>query len=368
MTMRTTPSLRRLALAGCLVAVATPAVAQPAPEGGKKEIFISSPRTFTPVAARVFWRQSITEPGSRFLRVHFTDVVDASPADYRVVVKDFQDQVRFEYAKAEFGRRRDFWSGLVDGDTITVEVRADAPPSGLAFKLREYVYQEHRPALLSITGRNDLAPVIKLGATSPLYRAGRSIAKLTFVTGEGPSSCTGFLVGDALLMTNEHCVRTQDECDTAVAIFGYEEDDRGVVRPGERVPCRKWIKSVHGLDVSLLQLDGAPATRWGRLELAGRELALDESIVIIQHPGGQPKQVSQLDCRVSTPRAPGREEDSDFGHMCDTIGGSSGSPVLDAAVKVVGLHHYGFTTDRWSKENRAVRINLIVDALRGVLP
>ena len=53
---------------------------------------------------------------------------------------------------------------------------------------------------------------------------------------------------------------------------------------------------------------------------------------------------------------------SDFGHTCDTMEGSSGSPVLRRAdLKVVGLHHWGFVSNdqKWSAENRAVQMRLI---------
>ena len=354
-------------LAG-LLALAAPASAQRAPEGLKKEIFVATPATFTPVVGRVFWRFAVKQPGSRFLRVHFTDIVDASTIDYRVVVLDSQDRVRFDYPKADFAARRDFWSGLIDGDTMTVEVRAAGPPNGLVFKLREYVFQAPSATLLSISGANDLTHVIQLGNASPEYRAARAVAKLTFVTADGPAACTGFMVGDSVLLTNEHCVKSQEECETTVVLFGYEQDGSGTPQTGESTTCRKWIKSLFDLDVSVLQLDGTPGARWGRLDLLGRDVMANEPLLIVQHPAGEPKQFSRVDCKVSTVDAPGRAEHTDFGHVCDTKGGSSGSPVLDASLKVVGLHHYGFATDRWSAENRAVRIKLIIDALQGVLP
>jgi len=357
-----------LFLTGALVATASPALAQRAPEGLKKEIFVATPRAFTQVAGRVYWRFAVKEPASQFLRVHFADIVDTSTIDYRVVVLDARDRVRFDYAKADFAARRDFWSGLIDGDATTIEVRADGPPTGLAFRLREYVFQAPSATLLSVTGTNDLTHVIKLGNASPEYRAARAVAKLSLVTPDGPASCTGFLVGDSLLLTNEHCVKSQEECDTTVVLFGYEQDVAGTLQAGERLTCRKWIKSLFDLDVSVLQVDGAPGARWGRLDLLGRDLVAQEPLLVVQHPAGQPKQFSRADCHVSTLDAPGRAEHTDFGHLCDTMSGSSGSPVLDAALKVVGLHHYGFATDRWSAENRAVRIRLIIDALQGVLP
>jgi V8-like Glu-specific endopeptidase len=47
---------------------------------------------------------------------------------------------------------------------------------------------------------------------------------------------------------------------------------------------------------------------------------------------------------------------TDFGHGCTTSEGSSGSPVIDAHYKVIGLHHLGFDgSGRWASENRAVK-------------
>jgi V8-like Glu-specific endopeptidase len=84
---------------------------------------------------------------------------------------------------------------------------------------------------------------------------------------------------------------------------------------------------------------------------------------MVQHPAGEPKQVSRKGCFVSALSAQGVSEKTDFGHKCDTLGGSSGSPVLNEQFAVVGLHHFGFEgADPWRDQNRAVSIDLIRNA------
>ena len=65
-------------------------------------------------------------------------------------------------------------------------------------------------------------------------------------------------------------------------------------------------------------------------------------------------------------RPPDRpDRPDDFYHLCDTEGGESGSPVIDAATgRVVGLHYYGITGTSNNGRNLAVNINAILDYIR----
>ena len=94
----------------------------------------------------------------------------------------------------------------------------------------------------------------------------------------------------------------------------------------------------------------------------------DESLVegmllyVVQHPNGEPKRVSRNDCSVDKVSIAGRGMGiTDFSHRCDTLGGSSGAPVVSLANhKVVGLHHLGFDEDSVMRLNRAVHIKRIL--------
>jgi V8-like Glu-specific endopeptidase len=56
---------------------------------------------------------------------------------------------------------------------------------------------------------------------------------------------------------------------------------------------------------------------------------------------------------------------SDIAHTCDTEHGSSGSPLLNLAGSVVGLHHFGVAEGPYWNENRAVRMAEILKNLKN---
>jgi hypothetical protein len=104
-------------------------------------------------------------------------------------------------------------------------------------------------------------------------------------------------------------------------------------------------------DVALFTLhpDDFPHVQsYGYLELDARQPATSETILIPQHPAGQPKKFginSSQDggrCTINAASLAGYAPDSDLGYTCDTQGGSSGSPIIAlSSLKVIGLHHLG---------------------------
>ena len=98
--------------------------------------------------------------------------------------------------------------------------------------------------------------------------------------------------------------------------------------------------------------------------------AEDQALVIIEHPAGEFKQASIDDCKVKSVSRPGSGGGStDFGHLCDTLGGSSGSPVLDRqSGGLVGLHHLGIPGGAVDPVNQAVHIGQVLDDVRTRVP
>ena len=197
-----------------------------------------------------------------------------------------------------------------------------------------------------------------------ITRVQKPVAKLLFISDGSSSTCTGFLIEPGKLITNHHCVSTQEVCETTRVIFGFQHNASSVLQFGDQYECSRLVAGASSfeLDYSVLEIAGQPETRWGLLPLASASdpVAGDE-LFIVQHPAGQAKQISKINCTAGMVPVDGRATESDFIHSCDTAGGSSGSPVTDSAGNLVGLHHYGFNEGGVWTQNRAVRIKQIVD-------
>jgi V8-like Glu-specific endopeptidase len=136
---------------------------------------------------------------------------------------------------------------------------------------------------------------------------------------------------------------------------------------GDQYECSRLVAgdSSFELDYSVLEIAGQPETLWGLLPLgSASDPMAGEDLFIVQHPAGEAKQISKINCKAGLVPVDGRATGSDFIHSCDTAGGSSGSPVTDSAGNLVGLHHYGFNEGGAWSQNRAVRIRKIVDHMQ----
>jgi len=351
--------------AGLVIEPSASVAQAPLPEGKVERLDQQVSFLTETQADMVQWSRREERLGARYLRLHFSEITDQSLTDYTVLIRDRNGRLVQKFSKQEFGSRSDFWTRIVVGDYVRAEVVSQTRPSGLTFKLSEIAFQQNMGAPFSITLPDDREPVINYRNVPQLFSKVRSVAKLTFIDGSSSFMCTGFMIDEERMLTNEHCINRQPVCSTAVAIFGYEVTETGNVNPGEQHDCSQFLGADHKLDVALIRLTDKPGTIWGKLQLNARQIVAEEQAYMIQHPAGEPKQISRKDCSVTTVRADGTGQDTDFGHKCDTLGGSSGSPVLGADFTVVGLHHFGFDSGniRWREENRAVRMPQIINWL-----
>lgn len=314
----------------------------------------------------VYWSHEFEKPTSGFLRLHFTGIEDKAGDEFTIVLRDRNGSPVHTYVKDEFSAHPQLWSPLIEGDYVRIEVQGDHAPAGLTFTIKDITF--HRSGFVKYSLAHDPPELEKILAYEKLpniYNPSHAVAKLVFSIDGSQQACSGFLVTDDELLTNQHCIDRKETCiGNAFAIFGYEETDTGLNK-GVQFACIELIDSDPKLDFALIRLAGHPGSTYGHLELTRRVPTDHEQTYLIQHPEGKPKQIARKQCFISTLSADAIEPKTDFGHQCDTISGSSGSPLLGKDYKVIGLHHLGFDdSGRWKAENRAVQITKVMDRLK----
>lgn len=157
---------------------------------------------------------------------------------------------------------------------------------------------------------------------------------------------TGWLIGPNFIVTNHHVVnaRSPGEADATATDFGlqaahtaveFDFDDRN--SPPPSIACTRLIASDRELDFAVFEIDVAamPASR-PPLPLSTTPIVIDAGtylpVNIIQHPGGQTKQIAIRNNLAA------RIEGINLSYFTDTEAGSSGSPVCNDQWQVIALH------------------------------
>ena len=219
--------------------------------------------------------------------------------------------------------------------------------------------------LEAIIGENDLVDHALLAG---LLRAGRAVARLVLPSAPGIHALppdarsdawaqaaaanglvqgfgTGWILGSArrLLITNNHVIPLPEAARGAAAEFGYERGLRTAARPEHVLrldPDAFFLTSPNlafgGLDYTLVALaQPAPAELGFLAPVQGVTAARSSAIFVVQHPRGDPKAyVLNHNRKVNqTPEF--------VTYISDTLEGSSGAPLFDDGLRLVGIHHLG---------------------------
>lgn len=156
---------------------------------------------------------------------------------------------------------------------------------------------------------------------------------------------TGSLIGDGVLLTNNHVLPSSDTARASYAEAFYERGLEGQDAQTLRFalqPDKAWYTS-KALDFSIVGIadadsSGSTGSRTlGWLPLIGTtgKVVEGEWMTIIQHPKGERKQLCVRDNQLL-------KCDTDvLWYSTDTLGGSSGSPVFNNDWLMVALHHSG---------------------------
>ncbi|NER37562.1 MAG: trypsin-like peptidase domain-containing protein [Oscillatoria sp. SIO1A7] len=222
---------------------------------------------------------------------------------------------------------------------------------------------EETPASVreKIIGENTLRPIAFLAEG---LKVARSVVYIGVRSVEGNFSGTGFLVAQDLVLTNNHVIASAEIVANTLFRFNYEESFQGEAQSVSeyRGKAGGIFYTNPTLDYTLVEVEGEPGQEWGWLPLAAKNVRVNDRVNIIQHPLGQPKQISMQNNFVQYVGGDAIQ------YVTSTMPGSSGSPVCNDNWEVVALHHAGGnipepTTGRTYYRNEGIWIGSILDDL-----
>lgn len=193
-----------------------------------------------------------------------------------------------------------------------------------------------------ILAGNDLTDISSLALG--LQRA-RSVGRIIIrQDGRLAGYATGFLVAPGVLITNQHVFPDAARVRDSLLQMNYERTMHGEETDPISFSLQTTVPPIidHSLDVAIVGVepyskDGHPLQPFGWLTLDPQpgKAFVGEYLTIIQHPGGERKQV----CVRENKLLKYAEAEPFVWYQTDTVGGSSGSPVFNTTWDVVALHH-----------------------------
>jgi endonuclease G len=194
-----------------------------------------------------------------------------------------------------------------------------------------------------IIGGNNLVSVNYLALAQ---RAVKAVGRILIQSGNGSllGYGTGFMISPSLLLTNWHVLGTAADAHFSEIEFNFQEDvDRRLMASTRfALDPDTFFFSDRALDYCVVAVkrqsfDGTPLAEFGWLPLVAElgKVLIGEELNIIQHPGGERKQLALRDNLLVDIL------DNFLHYETDTSPGSSGSPVFNEQWEVVALHHSG---------------------------
>ncbi|OIO10651.1 MAG: hypothetical protein AUJ52_03575 [Elusimicrobia bacterium CG1_02_63_36] len=176
--------------------------------------------------------------------------------------------------------------------------------------------------------------------------------------------CSGSLVGEDLIMTAGHCVRSQSACESTKFVFGFGITDKdkgtpGSVPAGEVYSCKELVGRTEqgsGPDWALIRLDRSVVGHAPLKITRDGVPAKGTPLVVIGHPAGLPTKIAG--------GAYVRDADRNgyFVANLDTYGGNSGSAVFNGISGMVeGILVRGETDFTYDSANSCRRSNVCTD-------
>lgn len=167
--------------------------------------------------------------------------------------------------------------------------------------------------------------------------------------------CTGTLISDDLFLSAGHCTYAVGH----TVRFNYQNAPGGTARPTRDFTVSAVVEQELNAswDYAIVRLAGSPGREFGHASIAAVDPPAGTTVTIIQHPNGVPKVVHAGPVfDYASPQGTNY-----LRYQVDTIGGSSGSGVLDGNGELVGVHtNAGCSTGAPIGGNSGMRMSQLV--------
>ncbi len=305
------------------------------------------------------WTKSIAHPGASFIKAHFHNM-NLRTGDKLHVINDRGRIV--ETLTGQGPRSRiNFWSLSTQGEGMTLRFEFSQPYDKVPFGIDRLIIGTSslfdagtESTERSICTPDDFDDAVCIQDDAGKWSNARASVGVMSVGGNANTAlyCSGSNVSpDNIVLTNEHCVANQLECDGTEYVFNYYRTGCNIGAPAttdwQGFRCEDMLASEPlincdagpgDLDFALTTVEGDPSSTFGHTRIDTTPLASGEEIYILQHPAGRPLEITQgggadvvVDGSVLR-----------YYNTLDTEGGSSGSSIYRASDnKLVGLHHCG---------------------------
>lgn len=239
-------------------------------DGSSDVVSIKTPSIEPNTIGQFFWQQEIRRPGARYIRLRLTNIKSVPHSNSVVSLWDQSGRLVGKYTLSDIVGQETFWTDAVSGSYALVILKAEQDITEAGFTIDRVAFQASAGASLSTVGDDEKQPINSYMNEELIWSKQGPVAKLLLIQDNMPAVCSGFLVGKGELITNHHCIKSQQECDDARIVFGFQENENGILEFGEQYRCMTYEKtrSSFNLDYSLVKVPVKSSRKWGFISIA----------------------------------------------------------------------------------------------------
>jgi V8-like Glu-specific endopeptidase len=181
----------------------------------------------------------------------------------------------------------------------------------------------------TVIGENEIEKLKDLDAQSEVYLKSVPTGRLKLPGKLGIHDfCTVSLISVNEVLTASHCLTKRDP----LAMTAYFEYYTKASKNNRPFIVKEVVLNVPDADIAILKLEGEPGLIYGYYSFAKQLPAINDALIVFQHPGLDEKSVSRKNCFLVM------SEEAYIEHSCDTENYSSGSPILNKNFEIIGVH------------------------------